>query len=264
MIGGMDIQPALFVSHGAPTLALQPDATRAFLAGLGATLPPPRAILAVTAHWTTARPALSAAPAPGTIHDFGGFPAELYRLTYPAPGDPALAERTAALLGAAGLPADLDGGRGFDHGTWVPLMVMFPAATLPVVQLSVQPALGPAHALAVGRALRPLRAEGVLVVGSGAATHSLRDYFTQPPGGGEPAWVADFGEWLRQAVEAGDEAALLDYRARAPAAARHHPTEEHFLPLLTAFAAGTPGQGGRRLHAAADNGVMRMDAFRFD
>ena len=264
----MDKRPALFISHGAPTLAIEPSPTRAFLADLGASLltgaARPRAILAATAHWLTERPTLSAAVAPTTIHDFGGFPAALYRLRYAAPGQPALAAEAAALLRGAGFDADLDGARGFDHGTWVPLWVMAPDAIIPVVQLSIQPDAGPAHALAVGRALRTLRDDGVLILASGAATHSLGDYFTTPPGAAEPLWVGGFAEWLRQAVESGDQEKLLAYRAEAPSAARHHPTEEHLLPLYVALGAGTPGIAGRRIHAATDNAVLRMDAYRFD
>ena len=260
----MEPQPSLFVSHGAPTLAIEPGPTRDFLARLGAGLARPRAILAVTAHWTTATPRLSAAEAPDTIHDFGGFPAELYRIRYPAPGDPALAAAAAGLLADAGLECGSDPARGFDHGTWVPLRLMFPEAESPVVQLSVQPQAGPAHALAVGRALRPLRDDGVLILASGATTHSLHDYFATPPGAAEPAWVSGFADWLCHAVERGDQEALLDYRSRAPAAARHHPSEEHLLPLFVALGAATPGTPGRRIHAATDHAVMRLDAYRFD
>lgn len=260
----MDKQPALFVSHGAPTLAIEPGPTRDFLIGLAAGAPRPRAILAITAHWMTERPTLSAAAMPATIHDFAGFPAALYQLRYPAAGDPGLAAEAAALLKRAGLAAELDERRGFDHGTWVPLLLMAPDATIPVVQLSVQPDAGPAHALAVGRALRPLRDDNVLLLASGAATHSLGDYFTTPPGAGEPAWVSGFAQWLRDAVESGDSQALLDYRTRAPAATRNHPSEEHLLPLFVALGAATPGIAGRRIHAATDNGVLRMDAYRFD
>jgi 4,5-DOPA dioxygenase extradiol len=159
--------PALFVSHGAPTQVVEPGPAREFLVGLREPVERPRAILCATAHWTTEAPRLGAAAVPETIHDFSGFPEALYRLRYPAPGDPDLAERATGLLREAGLPTDLDRERGLDHGTWPPLLVAWPEADIPVVQLSVQPARDVAHHLAVGRALAPLREDGVLVLGSG-------------------------------------------------------------------------------------------------
>lgn len=255
---------ALFVSHGAPTLALEPGTTRGFLAQLGAGLGRPKAILVVSAHWETAAPAVSTAPQPETIHDFYGFPEELYRMRYPAPGAPALARQALQLLSAGGLSAAAVPDRGLDHGAWVPLMLMYPAADIPVTQLAVQSALGPAHHWRLGEALRPLRDEGVLIVGSGSVTHNLREFgghrYDSPP----PGWVSEFNEWLAAAVIAGDEQALLGYRARGPHAVRNHPTEEHLLPLFTALGAATPGSSAQRLHAAYTYGVIGMDAYRFD
>jgi len=257
-------QPAIFVSHGAPTLALEPGPTRGFLAGLGTVLPRPRAILVLSAHWETAAPAVSTAEHPETIHDFHGFPPALYEMRYPAPGAPQLAQRVRALLGGAGMAVDGVPDRGLDHGAWVPLMLMYPQADIPVTQLSVQTALGPAHHLRLGGALRPLRDEGVLILGSGSVTHNLREFGRHDDAGAPPDWVGGFNDWLVEHLAAGDRKPLLDYRRQAPHAARNHPTEEHLLPLFAALGAATPGVAPQRIHAGYTYGVIGMDAWRFD
>ena len=254
--------PALFVSHGAPTLPLEPGPTRGFLADLGKAVGTPAAILVVSAHWETAAPTVSTAPQPETIHDFYGFPEALYRMRYAAPGAPDLARRAMQLLDTAGLKVAAVPDRGLDHGAWVPLLLMYPAADIPVTQLAVQTALGTEHHWRLGAALRPLRDEGVLIIGSGSVTHNLRglDRYDAAP----PKWVTEFNEWLAGAVIAGDGQALLAYRARGPHAARNHPTAEHLLPLFAAAGAATPGTLPRRIHAGYTYGVIGMDAYRFD
>ncbi len=256
--------PALFVSHGAPTLPLEPGPTRGFLEGLGKSVGTPTALLMVSAHWETAAPAVSTAPRPETIHDFYGFPEALYRMKYAAPGAPDLARRVVQLLEAAGLEPAAVPDRGLDHGAWVPLSLMYPEADIPVTQLAVQTRLGPAHHLRLGEALRPLRDEGVLIIGSGSATHNLREFgnhrYDSPP----PDWVSTFNDWLAGAVAAGRTADLLDYRRLAPQAARNHPTEEHLLPLFAAYGAGTPNVLPQRIHTGYTWGVIGMDAYRFD
>jgi 4,5-DOPA dioxygenase extradiol len=169
------------------------------------------------------------------MHDFGGFPAELYAVRYPAPGAPALATRAAAALRAAGFAVTLDERRGFDHGAWVPMRHVFPDAATPMVQISMPVDLDTAGAFRFGEALAPLRDEGVLIVGSGSLTHNLGD-LRHPPA--DTAYVYEFGDWVRAAAERGDTAALVDYRQRAPHAQRAHPSEEHFLPLHVALGAG--------------------------
>lgn len=256
--------PALFVSHGAPTLALEPGPTRGFLAQLGAAFERPQAILSVSAHWETAAPVISSAQRPETIHDFHGFPEALYAMRYPAPGAPELAIHAAALLAASGLTASTKEDRGLDHGAWVPLMLMYPEADIPVTQLSVQSHLGPQHHWLLGEALRPLRDEGVLIVASGSVTHNLREFgrhrYDLPP----PEWVSAFNDWLHDRLVSMDRAALLQYRTLAPEAVRNHPGDEHLLPLFVAAGAGTPGNRPQRLHAAYTYGVIGMDAYRFD
>ena len=248
-----------FVSHGAPTLPFENAAARDFLCSLGAD-PKPTAILMVSAHWETAVPMVNAVAVNETIHDFRGFPPELYRLRYAAPGDVVLAERVAQLLSAVGLPTGIDRARGLDHGAWVPLMLAYPGADIPVVQLSVQPDAGPVHHLAVGRALAPLMADGVHVLASGSFTHDLSS-FRQYADEQEPAWVTDFADWMDLALSEGRVADLLDYRRFAPNAVRNHPTEEHLLPLFVALGAG--GVPAKRLHVSTTYGVLRMDAYAF-
>jgi 4,5-DOPA dioxygenase extradiol len=256
--------PVLFVSHGAPTLPLETSAANAFLSGLGRKLGRPSAILAVSAHWETEQPAVSAAAAPETIYDFYGFPQELYRLRYPAPGAPQLAERVAELLQAGGLPVAIDRDRGLDHGAWTPLILMYPEADIPVTQLSVQPGAGAAHHFRLGEALRPLRDEGVLILASGGITHNLHEFRGRGRDDTPPQWVSEFNEWMAGALQAGRRQDLIDYRARAPHAARNHPSEEHLLPLLVAAGAGSGQGGATRLHASYAYGVIGMDAYRFD
>lgn len=253
---------SVFVSHGAPTIALGESPARAFLAGLSTELGRPRAILCVSAHWETDAPMTCAAAAPETIHDFYGFPEALYELRYPAPGAPDLAERAASLLTDAGLSCRSTDDWGLDHGAWSPLMLMYPDADVPVVQLSIQHALGTAHHLAVGRALVPLRSEGVLVLGSGGAVHNLR-YF-RPDGVDVPEWANRFDDWLVAAVEDGRVDDIVDYRERSADGAMAHPRDEHFLPLLVAMGAGGPDGLGRVLHRGFMDGALSMAAYAFD
>ncbi|MFM2045363.1 MAG: hypothetical protein RLY86_3939 [Pseudomonadota bacterium] len=256
--------PALFLSHGAPNLPLTDAPARTFLAGLGAELGRPRAILVVSAHWETATPQVNAVAVNDTIHDFYGFPRALYALRYDAPGDADLAARIAQDLTRAGLAAGLDRRRGLDHGAWVPLLLMYPAGDIPVLQLSIQSHLGSEHHLRLGAALRGLRRDGVLVVASGSFTHDLSEFRGQAIDGPEPAWVSDFADWMDQALTEQRMDDLLDYRRLAPFAAKNHPTEEHLLPLYVALGAGTEGGEVRRLHRSATYGVLRMDAYAVD
>lgn len=227
-------------------------------------LPRPEAILIASAHWEAQAPRLSAPVRNETIHDFYGFPKPLYALSYPAPPAPVLAARAAALLGAAGLAAEVDTTRGLDHGAWVPLLLAWPAHDIPVAQISVQTGLGAKHHLALGAALAPLRAEGVLIIGSGGFTHDLRRFrrgvdIAAP----ETADVTAFSDWMDAKIRAGDLDALADYRARAPFAAKEHPTEEHLLPLHVAAGAAGAGANVTRLHSSVEFGFLRMDAYQF-
>jgi len=254
--------PGLFVSHGAPTLAVDDNAFTQAWAELGRTLPRPERILMVSAHWDTEAPNVSAAPQPRTIHDFHGFPGELYEVRYPAKGAPELAARVQSLLSGAGIACNVDPARGLDHGAWVPLKWMYPEADIPVTQLSVQSRLPPAHHHAMGMALSPLRGEGTMVIGSGGIVHNLRDLdWMNRAGGGVFEWAKAFNDWIAQRLSAGALPDLLDYRNLAPQPARAHPTEDHFDPFFVALGAG--GFPARRVDLGFDMGSLGMDCFLF-
>lgn len=255
--------PALFVSHGAPLFALDAGETGPALTRWGAALrtqfPGLRGVLIMSPHWMAPGVRVGTGAQPTTWHDFGGFPPALYQLHYPAPGSPALAGEVLALLHQAGIEAEGDAKRPFDHGAWVPLMHLFPQADVPVVQIALPEHAGPAEVYALGAAVQSLRSQGVLVIGSGSMTHNLGEFFG---GAREPApYVLAFSRWIEAALARGDMAALLDYRRQAPEAARAHPTEDHFLPLFFAL-----GAAGKDLHAnylsrEVMYSMLAMDAF---
>ncbi len=256
--------PSLYISHGSPMTALQPGATGARLEELAQALPRPKAVVIASAHWLARAPQVGGAAQPATVHDFYGFPPELYRLRYAAPGAPEVAAQAVELLARDGLAPQLDPQRGLDHGAWVPLRLLYPAADVPVVPLSIQPELGPAHQYAVGRALAPLREEGVLVIGSGSITHNLHDLRSGYSAEREAPYVRPFIGWIEQKLAAGDVDALLDYRRQAPFAQRAHPTDEHLLPLYVALGAAGDGAWAQRIDAGIDLGFLAMDIYRFD
>jgi 4,5-DOPA dioxygenase extradiol len=247
----------IFLSHGAPTLVFEPIPARDFMVGLAATMPRPAAILCVSAHWQAPVPTASTAGQPETIHDFFGFPDELYRLRYPAPGAPGLARRAVELLGAAGIRGALDERRGLDHGAWNPLLLVYPAADIPVAQIALIGGGDPAAHLAFGRALAPLAGEDVLILASGGAVHNLGQFRVDR---NRPAdWAISFDEWLATGIAAGDEAALLNYRQR-PDGRMAHPSDDHILPLFVALGAAQ-GRPGRALHRSFAHGSLSMAAY---
>jgi 4,5-DOPA dioxygenase extradiol len=253
--------PTLFLSHGSPMHAVQAGAAGEAWAALGRKLPRPRAVLIASAHWETSVPMLTGNPQPETIHDFGGFPPELYQLRYPTKGAPDLAERAVALLKDADLTAGIDGCRGLDHGAWVPLRWMYPDADIPVVQLSVQPELGPAHHVRLGRAVAPLAGEGVLIIGSGHTTHNLRDWMTNPRRQEPLRYAQAFAEWVGERLRTHDTDALTAYREQAPEASRAHPSEEHFLPLFVALGAAGNNAEPERILGGFEAGALAMDSY---
>lgn len=256
--------PSVFLSHGAPTLIRDTVPAREFLCGLGRQLGRPQAILCVSAHWDTLTPCVSGAESPPTIHDFYGFPPELYKLTYQAPGHPLLAARVVQLLESAGLCATIDATRGLDHGAWIPLSLAYPGCDVPVFQLSVQSNCAPEHHLVIGEALRPLRGEGVLIIANGGATHNLRGFGGQAVDAPAPDYVRKFDRWLRKAITDGCTERLLSYRERGPESTRNHPTPEHFLPLIVAAGAASDGTKGTPLHSSFTFGILSMAAFAWD
>jgi 4,5-DOPA dioxygenase extradiol len=211
----------------------------------------------------TSAPSLSLAEHPETIHDFGGFPDFMYELKYPAQGAPAVATRAAELLRAGGFDIALHPSRGLDHGAWVPLMLMYPEADIPVVQLSIQLRESPEHHWRMGEALRPLREEGVLIMGSGSATHNLREFFLYEGASEPPEYVLEFEQWLVDAVTQGRKEDLLHYLERGPHAKRAHPSPDHFFPLLVAAGAGDESTRGTVLHQSITFGILAMDAFAY-
>lgn len=256
--------PVLFVSHGAPTLPLEPGDTGAAWRKLGEQLPKPSAILMISAHWGTHIPTVSRAVKPETIHDFSGFPAELYKLQYPAPGAPKMAQAVAFALQQANIPVQLDDTHGLDHGAWVPLSLMYPQADIPVAQLSLQPDKTPAWHLALGHALRPLSEQGVLIIGSGSITHNLSALFKHAPGAPVPTWVTQFCDWMAERINAGDVDALSAYRTLAPHAVQNHPTDEHLFPLFVALGAANKIDSAVHLNRVMTYGLLAMDAWVFD
>jgi len=253
--------PSLFVSHGAPSFALEPGLAGPQLTALGRALPRPEAVLVVSPHWMTPTPRVGTSTQPTTIHDFGGFDPALYQLSYPARGHAALAQRGVELLNAAGWAAQADDRRGLDHGAWVPLMHLFPAADVPVFQVSLPSRLDAERAWAFGQALAPLADEGVLIVGSGSLTHNLVEF--RSGHGEDDAYAAEFAAWVRDAVKRGDRARLLRTLDDAPQARRAHPTAEHFWPLLVAAGAADLAQTVQVIEGGITNGVLSMDSYAF-
>ena len=257
----MKTAPAMFVSHGSPMFAVEPGTLGPQLRQIGRAMSPDvSAVVVISAHWQTAGVQVMATPAPKTLHDFGGFPAVLYGLRYTPPGAPALATDVAELLAAAGFDVAQDDARGLDHGAWVPLRYLFANADVPVLQVSLPSAIDAAGALRLGRALAPLRERGVLVVGSGSLTHNLYEFRQHVR---DPEYAQEFADWVRVAVLRHDVEALVDYRRRAPHAARAHPTEEHFLPLLVALGASTADDRAELIEGGMTYEVLSMDSFGF-
>ena len=253
--------PAVFLGHGNPMNALQANAWTGAWAALGAALPRPRAVLAISAHWYVAATAVTAMRTPRTIHDFGGFSRELFEVSYPAPGDAALAVRVQQLL--APLPVLADHAWGLDHGTWSVLRHMFPHADVPVVQLSIDETQPPAFHHEIGVRLRPLREEGVLIAGSGDVVHNLHAYAWGRHAQQPYEWALRFEARVRAYLEAGDHAPLVDYPGLGDDALLAVPTPEHYLPLLYVLGASWPGEAVDFPVEGMDGGSVSMLAVRF-
>lgn len=258
--------PTLFISHGSPMLAVADSAARRFLQDLGSRLPHPAAIVVLSAHYDTPATEITAGARPETIHDFGGFPSELYRLRYPAAGSPELAESIAASLAGVDPPVRLAPARGLDHGAWIPLSLMYPQADVPVLQISIDSARSPQWHFGLGRALRPLRDAGTLLLGSGGATHNLASYFYargRTDESAPPEWVEAFNEWTAGAIAGRRFDDLFHFAERAPYAAQNHPTPEHYLPLFVTLGAAHDDEQGVRIHSSYDRGLLSLDAYAF-
>jgi 4,5-DOPA dioxygenase extradiol len=248
--------PAIFVGHGNPMNIVRRNSWTEGWTALGAALPRPTAILAVSAHWYLPATMLTAMPHPRTIHDFGGFPRELYEVRYPAPGDPALAGRVRDVL--APIPVEFDEEWGLDHGAWSVLYHMFPEADIPVVQLSIDRTQPPAFHYDIGKLLAPLRDEGVLLLGSGNLVHNLQAYEWDRPDVGAFDWASRFEEKVRGLLQAGKDAQLIDYPAMGSDAKLSVPTPDHYLPLLYVLGSRGNGKGLSFPIEGFDGGSMSM------
>lgn len=260
--------PTLFLSHGGPNIVLSDLEARTFLEHLSEHLPRPKAIVLVSAHFETDGVVVVTDPNPEMIYDFRGFEPELYKMVYPAPGEPELAARIVDLLEKAGLKPCTIGKRGYDHGAWTPMMLAFPAADIPIVQVSIDPDRDAAWHFALGEALAPLREQGVLLIGSGHITHNLRAFFSamreNKPVDPELAGKVDaFTAWFAERLAAGDHAALLDWKHEAPFPADNHPTDEHLMPIFFAYGAAGPDARGERVHDSKALGFFAYDSYLF-
>ena len=258
--------PTLFLSHGSPTLYFDNVPAREFIRNLGKEIKRPKAILVVSAHWETEVPTINAVDMNDTIHDFYGFPKQMYELQYPAKGSKELAQRVHELLSESGVRTEIDQKRGLDHGAYIPLLLMYPEADIPVVQLSIQPHLGTGHHLEIGRAIQKLREEGVLIIASGSFTHNLRalKWADGPNGDSHEAWTSEFSDWFNHALQDGKTCDLLAYRRLAPHAQMAHPHDEHLLPIYVALGAAYPNYTATQIHQSVTFGNLRMDSYRFD
>lgn len=252
-------QPSLFLPHGAPDLVISGHAAAQFLADYSKRLSPPEGIVIVSAHWQN--PGLSlTGPGPlATIHDFGGFPAELYEIHYPAFASEGLVGAVKDRLQAVDLEVSVDPSRGLDHGAWVPLSLLYPSADIPVVQLSLGSSRHGADHIAVGRALAPLRDQNVMIIGSGGSVHNLRAL--APEGSPAPVWATAFDGWLETVLMENDLDRLARFQSDAPYADLAHPSTEHFLPLLVSAGAG--GGSVEKIHGGYSYGSIGMSAWAF-
>jgi len=266
-----DYFPPLFLSHGAPNMALHNTPVRQFMQGLGSLYRKPDAIISVSAHFETNGTAVVSDPQPEMIYDFRGFEPELYEMKYPAKGSPELASEVLTMLKNAGIEAEDLRKRGYDHGTWVPLSLCFPDADIPIVQVSIDPNATPEYHFNLGRAMAPLTERNIAVIGTGNITHNLPALFSK---GKNPeldanikTYVEQFLAWFDIQLESNNKENLLNYRKRAPFAAENHPTDEHLLPIFVALGAACGKVANktraRKIHASYDFDFLAMDAWEF-
>jgi 4,5-DOPA dioxygenase extradiol len=259
---GKESLPTVFISHGPPSLLLEDIPAREFLKDLGKVYRNANAVICISAHWMTTKPTVSAVLKHETIHDFYGFPPELYQLKYPATGDPELAQKTANLIKNGGLPCEIDYKRGLDHGAWVPMMLMFPELEVPVFQLSIQQHMDPEEHFILGNVIESLRHEEVLILGSGGAVHPL-GYAPLRPGAETDQWACDFDSWLTKSVVEGDVESIKNYAKAAPYPERAHPYPDHFMPLITTIGAAGEDARGEVIHHSWFWGDMGMGAYEY-
>jgi 4,5-DOPA dioxygenase extradiol len=261
--------PILFVAHGSPMFAIEPGTAGAALQALATELDRPRAVLVISPHWETQQPTVGTTDAVAdhllkTIHDFGGFDPRLYEIQYPASGSPQGAQEVVVALQTAGIPVTTDARHGFDHGAWVPLRYLFPAADVPVVPLSIQHHGGPVHAFRVDQALAPLAEQGWLIVASGNITHNLHDWWRTSGGMTiDTSYAERFSDWVAQQLDERNTEAMLDYRRQHPDALQAQPRDEHLLPLFTALGAAGLEARPLAMHRGIRDHVIAMDSYIF-
>lgn len=257
-------QPALFVAHGSPTLAIEHNAYTGFLRQLGQEkLEPPKAAIIFSAHWDSPVQGLTTDRIHTTMHDYYGFPEEMYAIDYPAPGDPELSEEIGAIFHSYNLPYKPLAGRGLDHGAWVVLRAMFPDASVPVVALSVDSKRAPEEQYAIGKMLCGLRQQNILVIGSGGLVHNLRMLESEA---GEPAaWATEFDDWIGEQLESWNLRQLFDYDRKAPHVRTAVPAygKEHFVPLLYAMGAADDDHRAVKLFQEYQHGSLSLNCWKF-
>lgn len=258
----MQTMPVLFISHGAPTFAIEPDKLGPVLTTLGKELPTPKAIVVVSPHWITPTTQVMTSAHPGVMHDFGGFPAVLYTLDYPSDGDVTMANHVMDTLHQAGWEATGDSQRALDHGAWVPLRFLYPEANIPVIQVSMPYRLTAELSYKLGESLAALRQEGVLIIASGSLTHNLYEFRSADASG--EAYVREFSDWIKDTLMHKDHDKLLQTLAIAPHAQRAHPTPEHFFPLIVAAGAAGKDASVRYIDGGITHGVLSMDSYVFE
>jgi 4,5-DOPA dioxygenase extradiol len=263
----MSRMPSIFISHGAPNIVLSDLPAKTFLQTMAADLPRPKAIVVISAHFEHEGVAVVTDPHPAMIYDFGGFEPALYKMVYAAPGSPEVAEQAIALLAKAGLNPARVAKRGYDHGTWNPLILAYPKADIPVVVVSVDPTKDARHHYAIGKALVPLADDGVLIIGSGHITHNLRGFFQRGRDARFDAAIdnasAEFVTWIYDRVSNSDIETLLDWETKAPFPQENHPEAEHFMPFFAALGAGGEHAIGTRLHHSLQMGFFAYDHYAF-
>lgn len=257
--------PSLFIAHGSPMLAIEDNEYTQFLKQLGSNLPVPKAIVLFSAHWESSIQKVSSVEEYSTIHDFGGFPEELFRIHYPAKGDHEMANQVQDLLQKQGLSYEVDQERGLDHGAWVVLRMLYPNADIPVISMSVNPQLSPTDQYKIGASLAALREKDVLIIGSGGTVHNLRALNWGKGKGEADEWALDFDEWLAVHLEKWDLESLFNYQTQAPSAQLAVPPygNEHFIPLFYAMGAADSQQKATLLHRSYQYGNLSHSVWQF-
>lgn len=256
--------PALFISHGSPMMALEQSAIAVFLKTLATALATPKAIVIFSAHFDfPGEVVITSATAPGTVHDFYGFPEKLYQMKYPAPGEPAMANQIAVLLADNGFSSRLDERQGWDHGAWIPMKLIYPEANIPIVEVSINSQLSANTHFQLGRALRSLRKQGILILGSGGISHNLHEIFSASPDPQRVQKVEKFTAWVKEKSHNNEINSLLNYQKDGPYASFNHPTQEHFLPLICVLGAHIEGQPISCIYQGSEYEILALDAYRF-